>query len=520
MGDEQVSSPRRGGLLRSAGIVSVMTMLSRILGMVRDVVVARAFGAGSGADAFFVAFKIPNFFRRLFAEGAFSQAFVPVLAEYREKRAAAEVALLVSYASGTLAAVLTLLSLVAMAGAPWVIMVFAPGFSDMPEKQALAGEMLRITFPYLALVSLTAFAGSVLNSFDRYAIPAVTPIFLNLTMIGSTLFLAPLLDVPVVALAWGVLAAGVIQLFFQLPFLRQVGMLQRPRWGWSDPGVVQIRTLMLPAIFGVSVGQINMLLDTILASFLVDGSVSWLYYSERLMELPMGVFGVAIATVILPSLSRRHAESSGDAFTRTLDWGIRMVLLLGVPAALSLIVLAKPLMVTLFQYGKFSARDVEMSALSLYPYASGVVFFMLVKVLAPGYFARKDTATPVKIGIQATAAKMVFSLALVWPLAHQGLALSTALSGLINTTLLWVGLHKAGVYRAQPGWWTFLLRLLVANLVLLAVLSFMMGDWQTWLDWGWERRTAWLAAIVVAGAGSYFTVLYACGLRWRQMRGG
>lgn len=520
MAEGQVSSPRRGGLLRSAGIVSVMTMLSRILGMVRDVVVARAFGAGSGADAFFVAFKIPNFFRRLFAEGAFSQAFVPVLAEYREKRSAAEVAMLVSYASGTLGAVLTVLSLLAMAGAPWMIMVFAPGFSDMPEKQALAGEMLRITFPYLALVSLTAFAGSVLNSFDRYAVPAVTPIFLNLTMIASTLFLAPMLDVPIVALAWGVLAAGVVQLFFQLPFLHQVGMLRRPRWGWHDAGVVQIRTLMLPAIFGVSVGQINMLLDTILASFLIDGSVSWLYYSERLMELPMGVFGVAIATVILPSLSRRHAESSGEAFTRTLDWGIRMVLLLGVPAALALIVLAKPLLVTLFQYGKFSARDVEMSALSLYPYASGVVFFMLVKVLAPGYFARKDTATPVKIGMQATATKMVFSLMLVWPLAHQGLAMSTALSGLINTTLLWRGLSKAGVYRPQPGWRRFILQLSAANLAMLGILWGMMGDWQAWLAWSWQQRTGWLAVMICAGAATYFGVLHVGGLRWRQMRGG
>jgi putative peptidoglycan lipid II flippase len=519
MDQEQAGTPRRGGLLRSAGIVSVMTMLSRILGMVRDIVVARAFGAGSGADAFFVAFKIPNFFRRLFAEGAFSQAFVPVLAEYREKRSSAEVALLVSYASGTLGGVLSLLSLLAMLGAPWIIVLFAPGFSGAPEKQALAGEMLRITFPYLALVSLTAFAGSVLNSFDRYAVPAITPIFLNLAMIASTLFLAPLLDVPVVALAWGVLAAGVLQLFFQLPFLHQVGLLKRPRWGWNDPGVVQIRTLMLPAIFGVSVGQINMLLDTILASFLVDGSVSWLYYSERLMELPMGVFGVAIATVILPSLSRRHAESSGEAFTRTLDWGIRMVLLLGVPAALALIVLAKPLMVTLFQYGKFSAHDVQMSALSLYPYASGVVFFMLVKVLAPGYFARKDTATPVKIGIQATLAKMVLSLALVWPLAHQGLALSTALSGLINTTLLWVGLHKAGVYRPQAGWWLFLVRLAVANAALLSVIWLLAGDWQAWLLWGWQQRVGTLMLIVCAGAGAYFGVLHLSGLRWRQMRG-
>ncbi|HBO94045.1 MAG: murein biosynthesis integral membrane protein MurJ [Pseudomonadales bacterium] len=512
------SGRKQGGLLRSTGIVSLFTMLSRVLGLVRDVVVANVFGAGGGADAFFVAFKIPNFFRRLFAEGAFNQAFVPVLSEYRSQREQVEVRLLISYTMGSLGGVLMVISLMCVVFAPAVTFLFAPGFHDMPEKFDLASDMLRLTFPYLLLISLTAMLGSVLNSYGRFAIPAFTPVLLNLCLIGAALLVSPLMDPPIIALAWGVLAAGVVQLVFQFPFVRQIQLLSVPRWGWSDPGVKRILALMLPAMFGVSVAQINLLLDTVLASFLVDGSVSWLYYSDRLMELPLGVFGIAIATVILPSLSRKHASQSVEAFSQTLDWAVRMVLLIGLPAALALVVLAAPLLVTLFQYGEFSAADVDRASLSLQAYGAGLLGFMLVKVLAPGYFARQDTKTPVKVGIKAMVANMVFNLALIVPLAHVGLALATSLSALLNAFLLWLGLRREGVYQAQPGWWLFVLRLVVSAAVMVAVIVFLNKDLAQWLAWGWQWRSGYLAVMVLAGMAAYFGALLLLGMRMGDLR--
>ncbi|MCG8317625.1 MAG: murein biosynthesis integral membrane protein MurJ [Pseudomonadales bacterium] len=494
-----------------------MTMLSRVLGLVRDITIANFFGAGSGADAFFVAFKIPNFFRRLFAEGAFNQAFVPVLSEYRTKKTHTEVKGLVADTSGSLAVILLVVSLVVVAAAPWVPWVFAPGFAKDADKFALAGEMLRITFPYLFLVSLTAFAGSVLNSYGKFAAPAFTPVILNITMISFAVFLAPMMDQPIMALAWAVMMAGTLQLLFQLPFLKQVGLLAQPRWGWRSDGVVRIRKLMIPALFGVSVGQINLLLDTILASLLADGSVSWLYYSDRLMELPLGVFGIAIATVILPSLSRKHAGESKQAFSATLDWAVRMVLLIGVPAAIALAVLAEPLLITLFQYGEFGEQDVAQSTLSLRAYALGLLGFMLVKVLAPGYFARQDTRTPVKIGIKAMVANMVFNLLLIVPLAHAGLALATSLSAFVNAGLLWLGLRRDGVYHKSPGWLVFLLRLGGANVALVTVIVWLNPSVATWLSWEWLDRAIWMALIVVSGMVAYFLTLTISGLRRRHL---
>ena len=516
MKDEK-SGNKQGGLLRSTGVVSLFTMLSRVLGLTRDVVVAHVFGAGGGADAFFVAFKIPNFFRRLFAEGAFSQAFVPVLSEYRTQREHAEVRLLVSYTLGSLGGVLMVVTLLCVTFAPAVTFLFAPGFHDMPEKFGLASDMLRLTFPYLLLISLTAMLGSVLNSYGRFAMPAFTPVLLNVCLITSALLVAPTMETPVMALAWGVLAAGVVQLVFQFPFVKQIDLLTPPRWGWADPGVKRILKLMLPAMFGVSVAQINLLLDTVLASFLVDGSVSWLYYSDRLMELPLGVFGIAIATVILPSLSRKHASQSAEAFSQTLDWAVRMVLLVGVPAALALVVLASPLLVTLFQYGEFSPNDVERASLSLQAYGGGLVGFMLVKVLAPGYFARQDTSTPVKVGIKAMVTNMVFNLALIVPLAHVGLALATTLSAAVNAGMLWSGLRRDGVYKAQSGWWVFLLRLGLASLLMVAVILWLNKDLAQWLAWGWQQRCAYLALLVFAGAAAYFGALLASGMRLRDL---
>ncbi|HBS19146.1 MAG TPA: murein biosynthesis integral membrane protein MurJ, partial [Halomonas sp.] len=357
--------PPRRGLMRSGLVVSAMTMLSRVMGLVRDVVVATFLGAGNGSDAFFVAFKIPNFLRRLFAEGAFNQAFVPVLSEYSTQRTKQEIRELLNAVAGSLTALLALITALAMLGAPWLVWLFAPGFGRDPDKLAMTADMLRLTFPYLLLISLTAFSGSVLNTWNRFAVPAFTPVLLNISLIGAALFLMPLMEEPAMALAWGVLIAGAAQLAFQVPFLLRLGLLPTPWPNFAHDGVKRILKLMAPALFGVSVSQINLLLDTVLASLLAVGSVSWLYYSDRLVELPLGVFGVAIGTIILPALSKRHAEQSTEHFSAMLDWAIRVVLLLGVPAALALAILAEPFLITLFHYGAMTDNDIQMAAMSL-----------------------------------------------------------------------------------------------------------------------------------------------------------
>jgi putative peptidoglycan lipid II flippase len=516
--DQQKTLPKPPGLLRSSGLVGMMTMLSRVLGLVRDMVIARYFGAGAGADAFFVAFKIPNFLRRLFAEGAFAQAFVPVLSSYRQKESITEVRRLVNAVSGVLGLVVLGVTIIAVLGSPLLTAVFAPGFVGDEVKFGLASDMLRITFPYLFLISLTAFSGSILNSYDRFAVPAFTPVLLNLSMICAAVFLSPLMETPIIALAWGVFIAGALQLFFQLPFLMQLGLMPRPRVDYRHEGVRKIMTLMLPALFGVSVSQINLLLDTVLASFLQTGSVSWLYYSDRLSELPLGVFGIAIGTVILPSLSRKHADASGDQFAATLDWAVRAVLLIGLPAALALGLLAEPLIATLFYYGEVTSRDVMMSGQALKAYSAGLLAFMLIKVLAPGYFARQDTRTPVKIGIIAMVANMAFNLALVFPLAHAGLALATSLSAWLNAGLLWRGLIKEGAWSWQSGWPVFLLRIGAANTALAGVILWLQPPLEQWLAADGFQRSADMAILVGAGVSVYFATLAAVGVRVRHFR--
>ena len=515
VGDSVKQSGSSAGLLKSSSVVGSMTMLSRILGLARDIVIARYFGAGAGADAFFVAFKIPNFLRRLFAEGAFSQAFVPVLSEYRTKKDLSDVRALIDSIAGVLGMVLLVVTLMAVVGSPVLTTIFAPGFIDEPEKFSLASEMLRLTFPYLLLISLTAFAGSILNSYGRFAVPAFTPVLLNLSLISCAIWLSPLLEHPIIAMAWGVLIAGMLQLFFQFPFLMKLGLMPRPKLDYRHEGVVRIMRLMLPALFGVSISQINLLLDTILASFLQTGSVSWLYYSDRLSELPLGVFGIAIATVILPSLSRKYSSDSSDSFSKTLDWALRVILAIGFPAAIALLLLAEPLLATLFYHGALTELDVAMSALSLKAYASGLMAFMLIKVLAPGYFARQDTKTPVKIGIIAMAVNMVFNLILIWPLAHTGLALATALSAWLNAFLLYRGLLKEGVYWLQKGWGKFLLQLFFALLSMAAVILTLLYYIPDWLLMSVFDRVAYLALVVISGGAAYFIALFLSGIRLR-----
>ncbi|MDO3384891.1 murein biosynthesis integral membrane protein MurJ [Gilvimarinus sp. SDUM040013] len=513
------------GLLRSSSKVGVMTMASRVLGLLRDVVFAHTIGAGGGADVFIVAFKIPNFMRRLFAEGAFAQAFVPVLSEYRQKGPHAAVQALVDRVAGALGLVLLVVTALAVAGAPLVATVFAPGFRvDSPEKFALATDMIRITFPYLMLISLSGFVGAILNSYDRFAIPAFTPVLLNITLIAAALIISPMFEAPAMGLAWGVLAAGVLQFLFQLPFLKPLNITPVPKLDWQDPGVKRILALMVPALFGVSVSQINLMLDTIIASLLPDGSPSWLYYSERLADLPLGVFAVAIATVILPNLSRQYSASNPEAFSRTLDWAIRIVVLIAAPAVVALVIMAEPILTTLFQYGEMTPRDTLMASMSLRAYALGLMAFMLIKVLAPGFYARQDMKTPVRIGVVAMAANMLLNLVFVLPLhsyyqlGFVGLALATSLAAYINVALLYHGLQKRGVYIRAPGWSPFLVRVLTANIAMAALLLWGLSVWPQWGDWSALARVWRLAALCLAGAAVYGFTLLATGLRPRDFR--
>ena len=501
-----------------------MTFTSRILGLARDIVFARFVGSEAGADAFFVAFKIPNFLRRLFAEGAFAQTFVPVLSEYRANGSHAAVRELINAVAGCLGSVLFVLTVLACVASPLVAWLFAPGFAGDAVKFALVSDMIRITFPYLMLISLTGFAGAILNSYDRFAIPAITPVFLNISLIFAALVASNWFAVPVMALAWGVFAAGCVQLVFQLPFLLRMHLLPVPSFDFRHPGVKRVLTLMVPALFGVSVSQINLLLDTVLASFLPTGSVSWLYYSDRLAELPLGVFGVAIATVILPSLSRQHTEVNPEKFSATLNWSLRMVLLIALPSALALLLLADPILTTLFMYGKTTAQDVAMSAASLQAYAVGLTAFMLIKVLAPGFYARQDMKTPVRIGIIAMVANMALNLVFVvplylyWNMGHVGLALATSVSALLNAWLLYQGLKAKQVLTLDAEWWAHGVRMLLANGALAAVLVLALQLAPNWSELGWLLRSLNLALVCGAGLFVYVAVLGLAGLRLRHLK--
>jgi putative peptidoglycan lipid II flippase len=502
-------------ILKAVATVGGMTMISRILGFVRDMVIARFFGATAGADAFFVAFKIPNFFRRLFAEGAFSQAFVPVLGETKEKRGHEAVKHLVGAIALRLGLILLALSLFGVLGASLWMSLFAPGFREDPEKFALATQMLQLTFPYLMLISLVALSSALMNTYNRFAVPAFTPVWLNLVLIGCAIWLSPMLDVPVLALAWGVLIAGVVQLLFHLPFLWKMDLLPKPT-RQSDPGVGEVRRLMLPALLGVSVAQINLLVDTILASFLVTGSVSWLYYSDRLMEFPLGVFGVALATVVLPGLAKKAANTDWSGFQQDLDFALKLVAVIALPATLGLMLLAQPLLVTLFYYGEFTAFDVLMSSQSLIAYSLGLLGFILVKVLAPAFYARKDMKTPVRIAIAALLSNIVLNLLLIGPLAHVGLALATSLSAFLNAGLLYYFLIKQKVFTPQSPWLKFSVQVILAVMVMVAVLWWFNPSAEVWLGFNAIERVSWLFGLIGLAVGSYALTLIGLGMRPRH----
>jgi len=504
-------------LLKSTALVGVMTLISRVSGLVRDIVFANILGSGLVADAFFVAFRIPNFFRRIFGEGAFSQAFIPVYSEYREKHGAEETRAFIDHMAGALGAVLVVLTLLGIWAAPGFVMVIAPGYIDDPDKFAVTVDSLRLTFPYLLFISLVAMAKGILDTCGRFGPPAVTPVVLNLCLIAAALWLVPFAPNEAIAVAMGVLAAGFLQLGFQVPFLRREGVLPVPRPAMGDPGVRRVSRLMLPAIFGVSVAQINILISTLLASFLVTGSVSWLYYADRVMEFPLGVFGIALATVMLPSLSRLHATERREDFSQMLDWSLRWVFLITVPAMVGLIVLAKPILSTLFLHGSTTPDDVRMMALALAAYAVGLAGFVLVKVLAPGFFARQDMKTPVKIAAAAMVINIILSLILVSPMKHTGLALATSLAAWVNGSLLLHLLMHEGVFVPRPGWAAFLGKIAAAAGAMTAVLLWGVADADVWMARSLLERAGALALWIGVGAAVYFFVILASGIRPGQL---
>jgi len=508
-------------LLRALATVSSLTMVSRVLGYVRDFFISRVFGAGLATDAFFVAFRIPNLLRRLFAEGAFSQAFVPILAEVRGRETPEETRALVDSVSTALFLALLLTAALGMALAPLVVYVSAPGFAAEPGKFDLTVSMLRITFPYIVCISLVALAAGILNTWSRFAVPAITPVMLNLSFIAGAAFFADRFEPPVLVLAWAVFAGGFLQLALQLPFLWKIGMLPRWRLDLKHPGVRRVLKLMAPAVFGVSVGQISLLINTIFASFLVTGSVSWLYYADRLMEFPAGVLGVALGTILLPSLSKHHASGASAEYSRLLDWGLRLTLMLALPAAAALAVLALPLIATLFHYGRFSEMDAWMTREALLAYSLGLVGLILVKILAPGFYARQNVVTPVKIGLVTLAATQAMNFAFVGLLKHAGLALAIGLGACLNALLLYLMLRKQNIYAPQPGWLQFALKIAVSVLVMAAALWLAMGPPAQWLDAGWRWKTAMIAGLVLLGTAVYGLCLYALGFRPRDfaMRG-
>ena len=500
-------------LLRTLSTVSGMTLLSRVTGLARESLKAAAFGAGAQMDAFEVAFRLPNILRRLFAEGAFSQAFVPIFAEYHRQRGEGPTRELASRVATLLAVILLVVTAAGVLAAPWLVYALATGFDRTPGKVELTAQMIRIVFPYLLFVSLVSLAGGVLNVFHRFAIPAFTPVLLNLSIIGAALFLAPYCEPPIVALAWGVLIGGIAQLALQIRPLWKLGMLPLPRFDWRDPGVRRVLSAMGPAVLGVSAAQISALINTQLAASLGDGRVSWITYADRLMEFPTALLGVALGTVLLPLLARHHADANTDEYSALLDWGLRLAFLLALPAALALWLLAVPLIATLYQYGRFSAVDVLQTRDALLGYSVGLLGLILVKILAPGFYARQMMRVPVRIAIGTVLFAQTLAFLLMHRIGHAGLTLATSLGACLNAGLLYWGLRRRGIYHPRPGWLRFGSRLVVALGVLAGVLFAAAGTPADWIAATLGQRVARLAMVCGGGAAAYFAALWLLGFR-------
>ncbi len=509
-------------LIKSGMIVSAMTLTSRVLGLVRDIVIAKTFGASPLADAFFFANRIPNFFRRLFAEGAFAQAFVPVLSEYQTKdqqQGTNETRQLIAQVSGTLGVIVTLVTLVGMIASPLFVMLFGFGWfvdwlNDGPKASQfdLASSLLKITFPYLWFISFTALSGAILNTLGKFAVSSFSPVLLNVSIIACAIYLSPLLDNPAYGLAWGVFLGGLSQFLLQIPFLYAAGALVKPKWAWQAEGVRKIRKLIIPALFGVSVTQINLLLDSVIATLLVSGAISWLYFADRLLEFPLGLFGIGIATVILPSLSALHAQQDKQQFSETIAWGLKIVCLFGLPAMLGLMVLAQPIIMILFMGGEFTQDTVLKVSYALFAYMSGLISFMFIKILAPAYYARQDTKTPVKIGIKSMLANMIFNICLAPFFGYVGLAMATALSATMNAFLLYRGLKSAGIFYLTTAVKLFFLKVMVAAVVMASVVYWYSPDFQVWLLMSFSEQLKQLFIAIGCGVVSYFLALLVLGI--------
>jgi putative peptidoglycan lipid II flippase len=500
-------------LLRALSTVSTLTLLSRITGLIRESLMAVAFGAGLQMDAFQAAFRVPNILRRMFAEGAFSQAFVPILGEYQRRRGDAATRDLVGRVATLLAVALLGLSVLGIFGAPWLVYALASSFDKTPGKFELTAQLIRIMFPYILFVSLVSLAGGVLNVYRRFAIPAFTPVLLNLSIIASAIFVAPHVEPPIIALAWGVFAGGVAQLVLQLWPLARLHMLPRASFSWRDEGVRRVLSAMGPALLGVSAAQISALINTQLAAYLGNGRISWISYADRLMEFPSALLGVALGTVLLPSLAKHHHDANHGQYRELMDWGLRLCFLLALPAALALALLSVPLIATLYQYGRFTVNDLWQTRAALLGYSVGLLGLIAVKILAPGFYARQNMKTPVRIAFLTVLFAQTLAVILMFQIGHAGLTLSTSLGACFNAALLYVAMRRSGVYAPLPGWAPFLARVAIALLALGVVLWFAGGDDAFWLAAGLWAKVGRLAAVIVAGGTAYFATLWLLGFR-------
>lgn len=518
-----VNRPALMNLLKTLARTSSMTMLSRILGMLREVMNAYQFGGGTAMDAFNVAFRLPNMFRRIFAEGAFSQAFVPILAEYKTQQGETETRRFIADVTGLLSLVLVVFTVLSIIAAPIYVTLLAAGYGKDADKFALTISLTRITFPYILLISLSSLVGSILNTWNRFSVPAFTPTLLNVSMIGLGLGLSPYFPQPIYALAVSVVVGGVAQLAFQLPFLAKIGMLAWPRLNFRDAGVVRVLKQMGPAMFGVSVAQLSLVINSQFASWLQEGSVSSLNYADRLMELPSGVLGVALGTILLPSLARLRAAGAGEEYSAMLDWGLRLCWLLALPATVALAVIAQPLVATLYERGQFNLHNALMTTQALQAYAVGLMALISIKVLAPAFYAQQDIKTPVKVGIVALVVTQLFNLVLISALkplglAHAGLALSISLGACVNAWLLLRLLKQRGIYRPQAGWTAFLLKLTLAVSLMAASCWLLQAALGAWHGIPTLHKIAKLSLLVSTGVLVYFGTLAALGFRPRDFR--
>ncbi|WMY96952.1 MAG: murein biosynthesis integral membrane protein MurJ [Arsenophonus sp.] len=503
-------------LLKTLAAISSMTMFSRMLGFIRDAIIARFFGVGVETDAFVISFRLPNLLRRIFAEGAFSQAFVPILAEYKNKKSDNETRTFISNIAGFLILVLAVITLIGMFSAPWIIYIVTPGFSEISNKFDLIFSLLKITFPYIFFISLVSLTGVVLNTWSCFTVPAFTPVFLNISMIIAVLFLAPYCTPPILALGWGILIGGILQLFYQLPFLQKIGMLVLPRISFTNKDMWRMIKLMGPLVISASISQISLIMNTMFASFLREGSVSWMYYADRLMELPNGVLGVGLGTILLPSLAKSVSIGDNKEYQRLINLGLKLCFLLALPCSIVLAILAHPLTVSLFQYGNFTSYDSRMTQYALIAYCSGLMGVIVVKVLAPGFYSKKDIKTPLKIAIITLILTQFMNFIFVDFLKHVGLALSLALSSCFHALMLYSELRRKKLFSPLSGWRKFFFKLIIALIVMTFVLLLMLNFMPIWEQGNMVLRIIRLLSVIFITAISYFFTLFVLGFRLRD----